>query len=74
MIAETERKKKEDEVKDNLNKNMILNLSIEKGSLDTGPSIIFLTGKPSKELLCVQLVNDATLVMTVDGHLGKRVE
>lgn len=53
---------------------MILNLCIEKGGLETGPSIIFVTGKTSKELLCVQLVNDATLVMTVDRHLGKHVE
>lgn len=39
-----------------------------------GPSIILVTGEPSKELLCVQLANDTTLVMTVDGHLGKLAE
>lgn len=61
-------------MKQNLNKNMIFKSIHEKGCLDTGPSIIFVTGKPSKELLCVQLANNATLVMTVDGHLGKRVE
>lgn len=61
-------------MKQNTNKNIIPKPNHRERIPGMSPSVIFVTGESSRELLCVQLVNKTTIVMTEDGHLEKLAE